>query len=80
MADAKDPLQFLEGGVGMLLDVSVEFLRIELAPVSPAGFWGQFPRLGGVEVAIDGAPPQGEAPGGLSFGPPSLKEFHHPFP
>jgi len=29
MADAKGLLEFLEGGVGMFLDLSLEFLRVE---------------------------------------------------
>lgn len=80
MADAKDLLQFLERGVGMSLDVGMKLVRIELAPMSPARFRSQRPRLGGGYITIDGAPPHGKAPGGLDFGPASVDEPHHPFP
>jgi hypothetical protein len=47
MANAEDLLDFLEGGVGMFLDVNLEFLRVELAPMSPARFRGHRALLGG---------------------------------
>ena len=80
MADAKHLLEFLEGGVGMVLDVNLEFLRVELAPMTPAGFGGQRPGLHGGQIAVNGAPTEIKAPGGLGFGAASLDEFHHPFP
>ena len=55
MADAENPLEFLEGGVGMFFDVNLEFLRVEFAPMTPAGFGSQRPRLHGVQIAVNGA-------------------------
>jgi hypothetical protein len=80
MADAKRLLEFLEGGVGMFVDVRLEFLGVELAPMSPALFRGQRPRLHGVQIAVNGAPAEFKAPGGLGFGAARLDEFHYPFP
>lgn len=80
MADAKRLLEFLEGGVGMLLDVLLELLRVELAPMSPALFRGQRAFSGGDQIPINGTPSQIEPPGGLGFGAARLNEFHHPFP
>jgi hypothetical protein len=80
VADAKDFLEFLEGGVGMFFDVNLEFLRVEFAPMTPTGFGGQHPRLHGVQIAVNGAPTEIKAPGGLGFGAARLDEFHHPFP
>ena len=80
MADAEGLLEFLEGGVGMLFDVNLELLRIEFAPMTPARFRGQCPRLHGVQIAVNGAPTQFKAPGGLGFGTARPDEFHHPFP
>ena len=80
MADAKRFLEFLEGGVGMFFDMSLEFLRVEFAPMTPAGFGGERPRLHGVQIAVNGAPTQFKAPGSLGFGAAQLDEFHHPFP
>ena len=80
MADAKHFLEFFEGGVGMFFDVNLEFLRVELAPMTPAGFGGQRPRLHGVQIAVNGAPTELKAPGCLGFGAARLDEFHHPFP
>jgi len=80
MADRKHPLKFLEGGVGMLLDVDLEFLRVEFAPVAPAVLGGQRSRLRGGQIAVNRPPPQIKAPGGLGFGTAALNEFHHPFP
>jgi len=80
MADAKHLLEFLEGGVGMLLDVGAEFLRVELAPMTPAGFGGQRSLLGGGQIAVDGAATEVKAAGGLGFGTAGVDEFDHPFP
>jgi len=79
MADAKDRLKFLEGGVGMLFDVNLEFLRVEFAPMTPTGFGGQRSGLRGGQITIDGAATEVKAPGGLDFGPALLDELHHPF-
>jgi len=78
MADAKDPLEFLERGVGVFLDLGVELLRIELAPVPPTGFWSQRSLLGGGQIAVDRAP-KAETPRGLGLGTAFLDEFDHPF-
>ena len=80
MADAKHPLEFLEGGIGMLFDVGLELVRVEFAPVSPAFFGSQHSLLGSSQITIDGAPPKAKAPGGLDFGPTLVDELHHPFP
>jgi hypothetical protein len=80
MANAEDLLDFLEGGVGMFLDVNLEFLRVELAPMSPARFRGQRALFGGDQIPINGTPRQVKPPGGLGFRATALNEFHHPFP
>jgi hypothetical protein len=80
MADAEGLLEFLEGGVGMFLDMSLEFPRVEFAPVSPARFRGQRACFGGVQIPINGTPGQVKPPGSLGFGAARLDEFHHPFP
>ena len=80
MADAKHLLEFLEGGIGMLFDLGLEFLRVEFAPVSPACFRGQRAGFGGVQIPINGTPGQVEPPGGLGFGAARFDEVHHPFP
>ena len=80
MADAKHPLEFLEGGIGMSFDVSLELLRVEFAPVSPAGLGSQRPGSDRIQIPVYGAAPQLKAPGGLGFGAARLDEFHHPFP
>jgi hypothetical protein len=80
MADAKDPLQFFERGVGVFFDLGVELFRVEFAPVSPAGFWGECSLLSGGQITIDSAATQAEAAGGLGLGTPVLDKFDHPFP
>ena len=80
MADAKHLLEFLEGGIGMLFDLGLEFLRVEFAPVSPACFRGQRACFGGLQIPINGTPGQVKPPGGLGFGAARLDEVHHPFP
>jgi len=80
MADRKHPLQFLEGGVGMRLDMGLEFLRVKFAPVAPALLGDQRSRLRGGQIAVNRPPPQIKAPGGLDFGPALVDELHHPFP
>ena len=40
MADAEGFLEFLEGGVRMLFDVDLKFLRVKFAPVAPVLFRG----------------------------------------
>jgi len=79
MADAEHLLEFLEGGVRMCFDVGVELVRIEFAPVSPAGFWGQRSLLGGGQITVDGAPPDRKPAGGFGFGAAVADEFDHPF-
>jgi len=80
MADTEGLLEFLEGGVGMFFDVGLEFLRVEFAPMPPANLGGQRPRLHRAQIAVNGAPTEIKAPGGLGFGTAILDEFHHPFP
>ena len=80
MADAESLLEFLEGGVGMAFDMHLEFLRVEFAPMTPAGFGSQRPRLHGGQIAVNCAPPQFKAPAGFGFGAAQLDEFDHPFP
>lgn len=80
MADDKYPLQFLEGGVGMRLDVNFEFLRVEFAPVAPAFLGGERSRLRGGQIAVNRPPSEVETPGGLDFGATLVDELHHPFP
>ena len=80
IADAKHLLEFLEGGIGMLFDLDLEFLRVEFAPVSPACFRSQRAGFGGVQIPINGTPGQVKPPGGLGFGAARLDEVHHPFP
>ena len=55
MADAKHILKFLQRGVGMLLDMRLEFLRVELAPAPPALFRGQRSRLRGIQIPVNRA-------------------------
>jgi len=80
MADAKHPLEFLEGGGGVFFDMGAEFLRIELAPFPPALFRGERAAFGGVQIAINRTPGQIKPPGGLGFGTTALNEFDHPLP
>ena len=80
MTDAKGSLEFPEGGIGMLADVGVEFLRVQFAPVAPAFLGGQRPGSHGVQITVNSASPQFKAPGGLGFGTAILDEFDHPFP
>ena len=80
MTDAKHGLQFLERGVGMVLDVRLKLLRIELAPSPPTGFGRQRSPLGGGQIPINGTAGQVKPPGGLGFGAAALDEFDHPFP
>ena len=80
MADAKHVLDFLEGGVGMFFNVSLKFLRIEFAPMTPALFWGQRAFLGGDQIPVNGTSGQRIPSGGLGLGAAALNEFHHPFP
>ena len=80
MADAENGLKFLEGGVGMLLDVDLKLLRVEFAPMAPTLFGGQRSGARGIQIPINGTPRQIKTPGGLGFGAARLDEFHHPFP
>src|ERR1039458_2334793 len=80
MADAQHLLQLFEGGVGVFFDVRLEFLGVELAPMSPALFRSQRTFFGGVQIPINGTPSYCKLPGGLGFGATVLNEFNHPFP
>ena len=68
MADAEDLLEFLEGGVGVFLDVCLEFLRVEFTPMPPACFGGQRPGLLSGQIAVNGTPTEIKTPGSLGFG------------
>ena len=78
MADAKDLLQFLERGVGLMADVRLELGRIELAPVAPTGLGGQGVLFGRGQVAIDGALAQPKNTGGLGPRAALGHKLHHP--
>ena len=78
MADAKDPLQFLERGVRLVADVRLESGRIELAPVAPTGLGCQSVRFGRGKVAIDGAFAQPKQPGGLGPRAAPGHKLQHP--
>jgi hypothetical protein len=80
MADAEHGLEFLERGIRMFFDVDTEFLRVKLAPGSPARFWRQRTLSGGFQIPTNGTPGQIKPPGGLDFGAAALNEFDHPFP
>lgn len=80
MADAKNRLQFLERGVGVLFDMDTEFLRVEFAPGAPTGFGRQHPFFGGFQIPVNGTAGQIKPPGGLGFGAAVLDELHHPLP
>jgi len=80
MADAKDRLEFLEGGVGMFFDVGLKALRVKLPPMSPAGFRGQHPGSRGRQIAVDGAPPNRKPAGGFGLAAALIDELDHPLP
>ena len=80
MTDTEDLLEFLERGVRMGFDMGLQFLRVELAPVSPAGFRGQGSRLSGRQIAVHRLPAQLKAAGGLGFGATAFNKLHHPLP
>jgi hypothetical protein len=80
MADVEGGGQFLERGVGMRFNVRLKLLGIERAPFAPACLGGECARPGGGQIAINRAPPQREALGGLDLGAALLKKLHHPFP
>ena len=80
MADPKSRLEFLERGVGMFLDMNLEFLWVEFAPMPPTRFRGQYAFLSGVQIPINRTPRQLKPPGGLGFRTTLPNEFHHPFP
>ena len=78
MADAKDPLQFLQRGVGMLADLGLKLGRVEFAPAAPTGLGGQGVRFGSGQVAIDGALAQPKKLGGLGPRAAPGHKLHHP--
>ena len=63
----------------MLFNVSLESLRIELPPMSPAGFRGQHPGPRCCQITVDGAPPNPKPAGGFGFSAAVGDEFDHPF-
>ena len=80
MTHAKNGLEFLEGGVGMLFDMGTKFLRVEFAPFAPTRFRWQGAFLGGDQIPVNRTPGEGKMPGGFHFGTTTLNEFHHPLP
>ena len=80
MADAKHILKFLQRGVGMLLNMRLEFLWVELTPAPPALFRGQRPRLRGIQIPVNRASTEVEALSGFHFGTAFVDEFHYPVP
>ena len=80
MADAKDPLQFLQRGVGVVADVGLEFGRIQLAPMAPTGLGCQGVRFGGGQAAINRALAQPKKTGGLGPRAAPGHKLHHPLP
>ena len=78
MADAKDPLQFLERGGWLAADMRLKFGRIEFAPVAPTGLGGQRVRFGGGQIAINRALAQPKKPGGLGPRATPGHKLHHP--
>jgi hypothetical protein len=78
MADAKNSLQFLERGGGLVADVRLKFGRIELAPVTPTGLGGQRVRFGGGQIAINRAFAQPKKTGGLGPRAAPGHKLHHP--
>jgi len=79
MADAKDRLEFLEGGIGLFFDVGLESLRVKFPPMPPAGFRSQRLVLRRRQIAVNRAPPDRKPAGGFDFGAAVIDEFHHPF-
>lgn len=63
----------------MLLNVRLELLGVEFAPMTPTNFGSQSPRLRGVQIAVNGAPTEIKTPGGFGFGAARLNESDHPF-
>ena len=80
MADAKDPLQFLERGVRLVPDMRLKFGWIELAPLAPTGLGGQRVRFGGGQIAINRAFAQPKEPSGLGPRAATSDILHHPLP
>ena len=78
MADAKDPLQFLQRGVRLVADVGLKFGRIKLAPVAPTGLGCQGVRFGRGQVAINRALAQPKNTGGLGPRAAPGNKLHHP--
>ena len=78
MADAKDSLQFLEGGIRLLADVRLKLDRIELAPLAPTGLGGQRVGFGRGQIAINCAFAQPKEPGGLRPRAAPSDKLHHP--
>ena len=80
MADAKHLLEFLERGRRMLVDMGLQFLGVEFAPVPTTLLGSKRALLGGLQIAIDRAAGQAEAAGGLGLGTPFPDELDDPFP
>ena len=80
MADAEHRLDFLEGRVGVFLDVGLELCGVELAPFTPARFRGERALLGGRQIPVNRATSQIKPPGSLGLGATRVEEFDHPLP
>jgi len=79
VADVKDGLDFVEGGIGLLADMGGEFGRIKFAPATPSSLGDEGISPGGSKVAVDGAFPQRKALGGLGARAAPLNKPHHSF-
>jgi len=80
MADTEHGLEFLEGGVGMDFDVSLEFFGVKLAPFTPALFRSERAFFSGLQIPVNRASSQIKPPGGLGLGTARIEEFDHAFP
>ena len=80
MAHAKDQLQFVQRGVGVVADVCLELDRIELAPMAPTGLGCQGVGFGGGQIAIDRALAHPKETGGLHPRAALGHKLHHPLP
>ena len=80
VADAKDRLQFLQRGVGVLLDMRLKLGGIQFAPSAPTGLGRQRFGFGRGKIAINRAFSHPEAPGGFRPGATLFNILHHPLP
>jgi len=78
MADAKDPLEFLERGIRLVTDMRLKFGRIELAPAAPTGLGCQRVRFGGGQIAVNRPLAQPKKPGRPGPRAAPGHKLHHP--